>query len=133
METEPAGMLRVLSVITEACASLAGGTVLVCDDMDLHLHPRVTRWIAEQFASGRNPNSAQLVASLSDTSLMDLKHLVRRDQIYFTEKNGSGVSRLTCLSDFTGVRKDSDVQKAYFGWKFGSLPNINSSEQLLRR
>ncbi|MBO4568982.1 MAG: ATP-binding protein, partial [Candidatus Methanomethylophilaceae archaeon] len=56
MSAESDGLGRAISVLTAVCRSLINGTVAVVDDLDLHLHPRVVRWILEQYASDRNPN-----------------------------------------------------------------------------
>lgn len=131
---ESEGVLEAVKVLTTVCRALMDGETVVYDDLDLHLHPRVLRWIVEQFSSERNPNSSQLVASVHDTTLMDLKNLVRRDQIYLSDRRArDGSATISRLTDHGGIRKDADLQKAYFGWKFESLPRISSSEQLLRR
>jgi hypothetical protein len=122
----------ILGIIRAVCEALQLGETIVIKNM-WGLHPRVIRWIVEQFSSERNPNSAQLIASMYDTSAMDLKNLLRRDQIYVLDRGSGGSSRLTRVTDIGGIRKDADLQKAYFGWKLGGLPRISSSEQLLRR
>ncbi len=133
-ELESDGVLKAVEVLTAICGALIDGKTVIADDLDLHLHPRVLRWMIEQFSTDRNPNSSQLVASAHDTTLMDLKNLVRRDQIYLSDKRlRDGSATISRLTDHGGIRKDVDLQKAYFGWKFESLPRISSSEQLLRR
>lgn len=128
------GTLRALQVLSAVCEGLMEGSAVILDDMDDGLHPRVVRWIAEQFSEDRNPNGAQLVASTNDLTVLDLKSLVRRDQVYFTSRNGrDGSCRMARLTDFNGVRKDTDLQKAYLSWKFDALPKISSSEELLKR
>ncbi len=131
---ESDGVLKAVETLTAICSALMEGRTVIADDLDLHLHPRVLRWIVEQFSTERNPNSSQLMASAHDTTLMDLKNLVRRDQIYLSDKRlRDGSATISRLTDHGGIRKDVDLQKAYFGWKFESLPRISSSEQLLRR
>ena len=134
LSAESDGLKRALQVLTAVCSSLMEGSVAVVDDLDLHLHPRVVRWILEQYTSDRDPNLAQLVASVHDATLLDSKGLVRRDQVYFLDKGvRDGASKIARLTEFGGVRKDADLQKAYFGWRFDALPRISSSEELLRR
>jgi hypothetical protein len=131
---ESDGVLRATEVLTAVCEALINGRTVIADDLDVHLHPRVLRWIVEQFSSERNPNSSQLFASAHDTSLMDLKNLVRRDQIFLSDRRArDGSATISRLTDHGGIRKDVDLQKAYFGWRLESLPRISSSEQLLRR
>ena len=131
---ESDGVKRAVEVLAVVCDALIGGKVVIVDDLDLHLHPRVVRWIVEQFSSERDPNSSQMVASTHDTTLLDLKNLMRRDQAYFADKRvRDGSATISRLTDHGGIRKDADLQRAYFGWKMDSLPRISSSEQLLRR
>ena len=56
---------------------------------------------------------AQLVCTLHDISLLDIKNLFRKDQIWFTDKNKEGAT-LFSLKEFsydeTGVRETSDIQ-----------------------
>ncbi len=130
--SESESVKALLRLIPSVCEALVMGKTIVINNMSC-LHPRIVRWIIEQFSSDRNPNSAQLIASLYDTSAMDLKNLLRRDQVYVLDRGTGGASRLARVTDIGGIRKDADLQKSYFGWKLGGLPKISSSEQLLRR
>ena len=50
--------------------------------------------------------------------------LLRRDQIWFTEKNpDTGVSELYPLDSFS-VRKDENIQKGYINGRYGAVPFI---------
>ena len=56
---------------------------------------------------------------------MDIDELLRRDQIWFVNKNrDNGSSELYCLSDFEGVRKDTDVLKAYLNGRYDAMPVV---------
>ena len=46
-----------------------------------------------------NPNHAQLVFTTHDSWQLS-NNLLRRDEIWFTEKDGNGVSTLYSLADF---------------------------------
>ena len=70
----------------------------------------------------KNPNDAQLICNTHDVLLLDED--IRRDQVYFTEKNEYGVSQLYALTDFKGVRKDSKLLRQYLAGLFGAIPNI---------
>ena len=64
---------------------------------------------------------------------------MRRDEIWFTEKNSSGVSTLYSLAEFKSedgskIRKDENVGKNYMLGKYGAVPSlrgldINISEE----
>jgi hypothetical protein len=50
--------------------------------------------------------------------------MLRRDEIWFTEKDEEGNSDLFGLSDFKGVRADKDIRKSYLLGRFGGMPRI---------
>ena len=70
-----------------------------------------------------NKANAQLVISAHAMALLSLQNL-RRDQIYFVEKDRkTGVSELYSLDEFS-PRKQEDVRKAYLLGRYGSVPDI---------
>ena len=100
------------------------GGVFVIDEIDKHLHPLLTRKIIGMFNSiEHNPNNAQLICTVHDALL--LKEDIRRDQFYFIDKDDYGRSSLYSLSDFSNVRKDSDVLRKYLFGAFGAIPKID--------
>ena len=70
----------------------------------------------------KNPKNAQLICNSQDILLLDED--IRRDQIYFTEKDEHGVSKLYSLNDFKGVRKESKLLKHYLLGAFGATPKF---------
>ena len=100
------------------------GKVLVIDEIDNSLHPFIVRYIINLF---RNPiinrNGAQLIVTTHETTLLSLD-VFRRDQIYFTEKDGNtGITDLYSLNDFS-VRKDENIQKGYLLGRYGAIPYL---------
>ena len=93
------------------------------DELELRLHPNLSRMIVELFSSEYNKKNAQLVFTTHNTNLLDTKNILRRDQIYFVQKNNVGESELYSLLDFN-VRNDKVIQKAYLDGIFGAIPNI---------
>ena len=122
---ESDGTKLIFGFLNPLIDAFEGGKVVVIDDLGSHLHPMITHWMVRQFADGSNPNGAQLVASTHDISLMDTDDLLRRDQIWFVNKDRmTGASELYCLSDFDGVRKDTDVMKAYIFGRYDAVPAV---------
>src|SRR5262249_17334306 len=76
-----------------------------------------------------NPRGAQLVFTSHDTSL--LNHL-NRDEVWLTEKNPDGSTRLGALAEFAGerVRKSQNLETAYLHGRFGALPQVDQAELL---
>ena len=94
------------------------------DDMDAHLHPLLARHLVSLFDSAEfNPKGAQLIFTSHSTNLLDLD-LLRKDQIWFTEKGEqTAATDLFSLYDFS-VRKDMKVEKGYLIGRFGAIPFI---------
>ena len=112
---------KLIGVVKKA---LDQGTLLVTDDMDAHLHPLLARHLVSLFDSAEfNPKGAQLICTSHSTNLLDLD-LLRRDQIWFTEKDEqTAATDLFSLYDFS-VRKDTKVEKGYLIGRFGAIPFI---------
>lgn len=108
--------------------ALRDGKTVVIDEIDNGLHPLLVRSIVKLFNDhDTNPNGAQLIINTHDVELLDLD-LMRRDQIYFVEKNNkTGESELYSLSDFS-PRKSDKVQKGYLLGRYGAIPNIGGLE-----
>jgi AAA15 family ATPase/GTPase len=110
--------------------ALVRGGALILDEFDARLHPMLTKKIVELFNSPTvNKNGAQLVFVTHDTNLLD-NSLLRRDQIYFTEKNKLQETELYSLADFKGIRNDASYEKDYINGKYGAIPFLGDFEEL---
>lgn len=97
------------------------GEVLLIDEIDSSLHPILTKYLVEKFHSAEtNPKNAQLIFNTHSTTLLDLE-ILRRDQVWFIEKDQRGASRLYALSDFK-PRKDEAIERWYMRGRYGALP-----------
>jgi len=104
----------------------SGGTIVI-DEFDARFHTSLTKAIVKLFNSEKN-KSAQLCFVTHDTNLLD-NDLLRRDQIYFAEKNQRGETSIYSLNEIKGVRNDSSLEKDYIKGKYGAIPyirNLNS-------
>ena len=125
MEAESEGTKSIFGLMAPLIDVLENGKTLIIDELGSHLHPMLTRWIVKQFSRENNPCGAQLVANTHDLGLMDIDGLLRRDQIWFVNRSReNGVSELYCLSDFDGVRKDTDVLRRYLDGRFDAVPAV---------
>lgn len=100
--------------------------VAIVDELDKSLHPYLIEMIVQMFNDPDiNKNGAQLIFNTHDTNLLRL-NILRRDQIWFTEKNDdNGVSTLYPLSDFS-VRNSENVEKGYMLGRYGAVPFIKN-------
>jgi hypothetical protein len=76
-----------------------------------------------------NPKNAQLLFATHDTNLLSNK-LLRRDQIWFVEKDEFGASHLYSLAELK-VRNDSSFEKDYLQGRYGAIPLIGEIKQTL--
>lgn len=99
--------------------------VIIIDELEKSLHPTLVEFIIKIF-NNKNINKAnsQLIFTTHATNLLNLD-ILRRDQIWFTEKNPeNGVSDLYPLDSFS-VRKGENIQKGYINGRYGAIPFIN--------
>ena len=117
------GTKRMLELADAFHKMLADSAVIVIDEMDLHLHPSLVRHLISLINSiEHNPNHTQLICTTHDVLLLDED--IRRDQIWFVDKDEHSVSSLYALSDFKDVRKNSDILKRYLLGVYGAIPDL---------
>jgi AAA15 family ATPase/GTPase len=121
MESESSGTTRLLVVLDSIFRALDAGSLIGLDEIDASLHTMACEAIISLFSSKEtNPKGAQLVATTHDTNILLSKYL-RRDQIWFTEKDGEGATHLYPLTDFQ-TRKNDNFEKGYLQGRYGAIP-----------
>ena len=101
-----------------------GGLVLV-DELESSLHPILAQRIVGMFNDpATNSLNAQLIFTTHDTNLIaginDPAQL-RRDQVWLTEKNQKGATKLYPLTDFK-PRKAENLERGYLMGRYGAIP-----------
>jgi AAA domain, putative AbiEii toxin, Type IV TA system len=130
LNQESAGTRRLLMLMRQVYSTLDAGSVLVIDELDASLHTQACEAIVGLFASPQtNPKGAQLIATTHDTNLLR-SPLVRRDQIWFTEKDRTGATHLYPLTDIK-TRETDNIEKGYLQGRFGAIPYAGSVAELL--
>lgn len=118
---ESQGTLRLLGYSGPLLDAFEHGKLLVVDEFDTSLHPLLTRYL---LGLVHNPSlssrGAQLWMTTHDTSLLD-PDLLRRDQIWFIEKNPEQASQLYSLTEFS-PRKNEALERGYLLGRYGALP-----------
>jgi AAA15 family ATPase/GTPase len=124
MAEESAGTQLFFGLSGPLLDILERGRLLVVDELDSSLHPLLVQRIVDMFQSPEtNPNGAQLIFTTHDVSLLD-SHKMRRDQVWFTEKDNDQVSHLFPLLDFS-PRKGEALEKNYLGGRYGGIPILD--------
>lgn len=121
LEDESDGTQRMFELAGPLLVTVATDGVLFVDELDMSLHPRLTRRVVE--AVGEAGTRAQLVFTTHDTSLMDLS-VLRRDQIWFTTRGQAGAAELIGLREF-GRRKDEALARGYLEGRYGGVPIVS--------
>lgn len=125
MERESAGTRRLLLVLDLAFRALDEGGPLFIDELDASLHTQAAEEVLKLFCSREsNPKGAQLIATTHDTNLL-ASSLLRRDEVWFTEKDIEGATRLYPLTDIR-TRKSDNIEKGYLQGRYGGVPFIDT-------
>jgi hypothetical protein len=124
-EKESQGTQKFISISGPLHHTIEEGSILVIDEFEARLHPLLTRAIFEWFHSAANHGTAQLIVATHDVGLMDPEFL-RRDQVWFCEKNNQGATSLYSLAEFDSniVRPTTKFSRQYLLGLFGSVPKL---------
>lgn len=125
-DEESEGTIRMFSLIGPWIDALINGHVLIIDELETKLHHKLSVFLVNLFNNPtQNKNNAQLIFTTHNTNLLD-QDLLRRDQIWFTEKNPKfGSTDLYSLVEFS-PRSDKNIQRGYLAGRYGALPFINN-------
>lgn len=120
MESE--GTKKVIELSGPLFDTLISGKTLIVDELDSKLHPLLTRNLVLLFMDKeRNSKGAQLIFATHDTNLLDTS-ILRRDQIWFAEKDQSESTDIYSLIEFQ--KSGDDVEKNYIRGRYGAIPFI---------
>lgn len=135
LEEESDGTLKMFALYPALQATLENGGVLLVDELNARLHPLLVRSVLITFLNPEiNPNHAQLIFTTHDSWHLS-NNLLRRDEIWFTEKDTDGISTLYSLADFVDeegvkIRKDASYEKNYLLGKYGAIPTLKNIDIL---
>ena len=118
LEDESDGTKRLFDLIPLITKFNDDYTIII-DEFDRSLHPILTKAFFELFYK-ENTKKSQLIVTSHESTLLDLD-LVRKDEIWFVEKNRGGESKLYPLSRFK-VRYDKKIEQAYILGRYGAIP-----------
>lgn len=128
---ESAGTRRLLVILGPIFNALEKGSLILIDEFDASLHTKACELILALFNNKKtNPKGAQLIVTTHDTNLLRSEYL-RRDQIWFAEKDETGATHIYPLTDIS-VQKSANLERGYLQGRFGAVPFSGSVEQFLR-
>ena len=126
---ESEGTVKYFQLAYPIIDALDSGKRLVIDEIDSKMHPKLTSKIIELFNSkATNPHHAQLIFTIHDTNVLSAR-ILRRDQVWFTQKDTYGATKLYSLADYK-VRNNASFEKEYLEGKYGGTPIIGDFSKL---
>ena len=131
LSDESDGTRRVLDLLPALYQAKGGRRVFVIDEIDRSLHPLLAKKFLEFFLRLDSRERGQMILTTHEANLMDLE-LLRRDEIWFTEKNRASETSVYSLSDFN-IRTDLKVAKGYLQGRFGAIPFLGDIDRLAEK
>jgi AAA15 family ATPase/GTPase len=129
-EEESMGTQKLFSLAYRIQFLFLHSSLVMADELGSNIHPNITSEIIKLFQNPKtNPNRTQLIFTSHDNTLQR-NNLLRRDQIWFTQKRPDQSTELYSLSDFK-VRNDLAIDKAYLDGRFGAVPFISDEDDFM--
>lgn len=126
-EEESSGTRKLFSCLYEIIDCLNDGTLMVADELDAKLHPKLLRFIIELFTDSKsNRHGAQLLLTSHDITTM-ISEVFRRDEVWFCALNAQNASKLYSLYSFKKDKfheNNEDFGKKYLEGRYGADPYI---------
>jgi len=129
LHEESDGSQRLLNLLPALYKLKSDGGVFVIDELERSMHPILARKFIEFFLKGGRSSNSQAIFTTHESTLLDLE-ILRRDGIWFTEKNEFGATHLYSLSEFK-VRNDLRIDKGYLQGRFGAIPFLGGIDHLI--
>lgn len=129
LEEESRGTRTLLNLAVPILDAIDHGSVLLIDELESSLHPMIAAALVKQFNDPEtNPNNAQIIFTTHDTNLLGTTlgdPVVRRDEVWLTEKDNEGGTVLYPLTDFT-PRKAENLERGYLQGRYSAVPFLGN-------
>ena len=122
-DSESAGTHRLFGLAGPWLDILGNGYTVCVDELETSMHPLMARELLRLFFSEKeNPNGAQILFTTHNPLLLDVT-LLRRDQVWFTDKDECGEAHLYPLTDYS-PRKGESLVRGYLSGRYGAVPFV---------
>ena len=125
---ESDGTRRLLDLVPTLHRNSKEDTVCVIDEIDRSLHPIMVHNYLDFFLKTCASEHDQIIVTTHESNLLDLD-LLRRDEIWFAEKDKESCSHLYSLNEFK-VRNDLEIRRHYLQGRFGAIPFLGNLAKL---
>lgn len=129
-DDESDGTQKIFALAGPFLDSLQKGYVVCIDELNNSLHPGLVKFLAGLFNNKEtNTGHAQLIFTTHETSVLN-QGVLRRDQIWFCEKDKEQATQLFPLTDFRPRKDITNLEAAYLSGRYGAVPYIPESLQI---
>jgi uncharacterized protein len=119
--SESAGTQRFFALAGPWLDILENGYTVFVDELETSMHPLMVRELLRLlFGAKSNPHGAQIVFTTHNPLLLDMT-LMRRDQVWFTDKDSAGEGHLYPLTDYA-PRNSESLVRGYMSGRYGGVP-----------
>ena len=127
LEEESRGTHTLFQLALPILVAIEQGLLVVVDELEASMHPNLAEHLVRQFNDPvTNPRNAQLIFTTHDTNLLGNlsgSPVLRRDQVWLTEKDTDGASVIYPLTDYK-PRQDENVERGYVQGRYGAIPYL---------
>ncbi len=127
IEDESDGTRRLLDFIPAIEMVNNSEGVVIIDEIDQSIHPALLKTFLAKVLEKKD-SKGQLIFTTHESNLLDL-NLFRQDEVWFSEKDTTGATKMYSLSDYK-PRYDLDIRKGYLKGRFGALPFLGNLKDL---
>ena len=128
---ESDGTRKVFAALPVLMLALNQGRLVIIDELDAKLHPKLLRYIISLFTNREiNKNGAQLLFTSHDMSTLK-NDVFRRDEIWFAALNNEHSSEIYSLyeirrEDGSRINATASYDKQYLEGRYGADPYLRS-------
>ncbi len=124
---ESAGTRKMYALATRWWALSRGETTIFGDELSASLHPLLLDQLVRAVNHARNGRS-QLAFTTHDAGLLEPREreypALRKDQVYFTQKDDTGATSLYSLMEFKDRPGVHNIRKRYLAGRYDAIPHI---------
>jgi hypothetical protein len=121
--SESAGTHRLFALVGPWLHILKSGLTVCVDELETSMHPLMVRELLRLFFSDKeNASKAQIIFTTHTPLILD-PTLIRRDQVWFTDKDDVGKAHLYPLTDYE-PRVGESLVRGYLAGRYGAVPFV---------
>ncbi|MFM2224519.1 MAG: hypothetical protein RJA07_721 [Bacteroidota bacterium] len=124
---ESDGTIRLIDYVPVLERLINSNLIFIIDEIERSIHPLLIKEIVSKFSLDEQAQG-QLIFTTHESSLLD-QDILRPDEIWFTEKDQQGSSKLYSLSDFK-VHNTIDIENNYLKGRYGGIPFLGNLHDL---